>query len=96
MNYPVIVQQNSPEEFIAEPLGRPELRIVARTEAEALRKAVSALTEWLGAGKIVDVEIPPSKTENPWLKSWGRSADDPDFDEYLAEIARARTLEDQL
>jgi hypothetical protein len=27
---------------------------------------------------------------NPWLDAWGRSADDPDFDEYLAEIEKAR------
>ena len=29
-------------------------------------------------------------TSNPWLDWFGRSADDPDFDDYLEEIARAR------
>jgi hypothetical protein len=89
MNYPVIVQRNSAEEYIAEPLGKPELKAVAPTETEALTEVGKALGQWLGSGKIVEVEVPGGGSGNPWLEAWGRSVDDPDFEDYLAEIERA-------
>lgn len=94
MNYPVMVQRSSVEEFIAEPLGKPELKAVAPTEVEALTRVGRALREWLGSGKIVEVEVPEGGTGNAWLEAWGRSADDPDFEEYMAEIERARVADD--
>ncbi len=90
MNYPVIVQCISAEEHTAEPLGKPELKAIAPTEAEALKRVGRALGKWLGTGRIVEVEVPSGESENPWLDAWGRSAEDPDFEEYLAEIERAR------
>ena len=36
-------------------------------------------------------EVPLPGPGNPWLDSFGRSADDPDFDEFVEEIRRART-----
>ncbi len=90
MNYPVIVQRSSGEEYIAEPLGKPEFKVTALTEEEALTQVERALGEWLGSSKIVEIEVPVETSGNPWLAAWGRSADDPDFDEYVAEIERAR------
>ena len=94
MNYPVIVKRQSAEEYVAEPLGKPELRTVAPTEAEVLTRVGRSLGEWLGSGKIVEVEVPGGRNGNPWLDAWGRSADDPDFEDYLAEIERARAADD--
>lgn len=94
MNYPVIVQCKSVDEYVAEPLGKPELKVVAATEAQALTEVGKSLGEWLGTAKIVEVEVPGSGNGNPWLDAWGKSAEDPDFDEYQAEIRRARALED--
>ncbi len=93
MNIPVIVQRQSHEEYTAEPLGKPELKAVAATETEALSKVGKALGDWLGSAKIVDVEVPGGRSDNPWLDAWGRSADDPDFEEYMAEIKRARSAD---
>ncbi|MCP4657629.1 MAG: hypothetical protein GY856_19660 [bacterium] len=93
MNYPVIVQRNSAEEYIAEPLGKPELKATAPTEAEALTQVGRALGKWLGSSKIVELEVPADVSENSWLAAWGRSADDPDFEEYVAEIERARVAD---
>ncbi len=94
MNFPVVVQRNSAKEYIAEPLGKPELKVTALTEAEALAQVESALGEWLGSSKIVELEVPADLSENSWLAAWGRSADDPDFEEYMAEIERARVEDD--
>ena len=94
MNYPVIVQRQSHEEYTAEPLGKPELKAVAHTETEALSKVGKALEDWLGSAKIVEVEVPGGNSGNPWLDAWGTSADDPDFEEYMAEIKKARSADD--
>jgi len=91
MRYPVVVESNSEDEYTAEPLGKPELRVVAPTEAEALEKVGRALGEWLGSAKWVELEVPVGKVGDPWLDGFGRSADDPDFEEYLQEIERARS-----
>ena len=60
---------------------------------EAIEQASQALVQWLGSARVVQVSIPVSSTGNPWLDSFGRSANDPDFDEYLAEIKHARAAD---
>jgi hypothetical protein len=49
-------------------------------EAEAIEQASQALAQWLTAARVVQVSIPVSGTGtgNPWLDTFGRSADDPD------------------
>ena len=93
MQVPVIGQAESEDRYSAEPVGTSELRVEASSEAEALRKLTSALRDWLESAKLIQIDVPvPSETApNPWLDSFGRSADDPDFEDYLAEIGRARS-----
>ena len=38
MNYPVIIRAESAHQYVAQPLGIPEVKVVAATEAEAIRK----------------------------------------------------------
>ncbi len=91
MRYPVIVESKSENEFVAEPLGKPELRAVAKSEAEALAKVEDALEEWLKSAKLVQLEISVGGMGNLWIDGFGRSADDPDFEEFLEEIGRSRS-----
>lgn len=91
MRYPVIVESKSESEFVAEPIGKPELRAVAKSEAEALAKVENALEEWLRSAKLVQLEVAVGGVGNPWTDSFGRSADDPDFEEFLEEIGRSRS-----
>ncbi len=90
MRYPVIVESISENEYVAEPLGRPELKVIAPSEAEALAGVGRALEQWLRSAKVVQVDVRTQDSANPWLDSFGRSADDPDYDEYLDEVERAR------
>jgi len=39
------------------------------------------------------LEVPVIESGNSWLDDFGRSADDPDFDEYLREISRAQAAD---
>ena len=94
MKYPVIIQSRPDHEVVAEPVGRPDLGVSRATEAEALEQVERNLEEWLRSAKVVHVEIPVIESGNPWLDYFGRSADDPDFDEYLSGVSRARAVDD--
>ena len=91
MQYPVIVRPVSDSQYAAEPVGKPELRVEAPSEEDALEQVGEALSRWLGEGKLVQLNVPESsEAGNPWLDTFGRSADDPHFEEVMKEVARAR------
>ncbi len=96
MQVPVIIQAEGEDLYSAEPLGKSELRVEAVSEAEALRKLTSSLKEWLESAKLIqlDISMDSEARPNPWLDTCGRSADDPDFDDYVAEIEQARAADD--
>ncbi len=95
MQYPVIVRPVSESQYAAEPVGKPELKVEAPTEKDALEQLGEILGRWLGKAKLVQLHVPESsETGNPWLDTFGRSAEDPHFEEVMKEIARARA-EDQ-
>ena len=87
MQCTVIVRSESPTRFVARAVGLPELESIAPSEAEAVAQVKQKLTAWLKDAKVVEVSVP---TGNPWLDSFGRSATDPQFDDYLAELQRYR------
>lgn len=95
MQYPVILQSRSAEEYVAEPLGKPELAVKANSRGKALAEVGKSLQSWLGSAQMVQVDIPGSAPGNPWLETFGQWADDPDFDELMVEIAHARAMEDR-
>ena len=91
MNYPVIIRAESTHQYVAQPLGIPEVKVVAATEAEAIAHVTEALAQWLTAAKVVQVAVPGEAQDHPWLDAFGRSANDPDFVEFLEELQRLRT-----
>ncbi len=94
MQYPVILRSRSGEEYVAEPLGKPELAVKAASRDKALAEVGKSLQGWLGSAQMVQVDVPGSDFVNPWLETLGQCADDPDFDELMSEIAHARAMED--
>jgi predicted RNase H-like HicB family nuclease len=92
MNYPVIIRIESAHQYVAQPLGIPEVKVVAHTEAEAITQVTEALAHWLAAARVVHVAV-PGEVHNPWLDSFGRSANDPDFAELLEELQHQRTID---
>jgi len=93
MNYPVIIRTESAHRYVAQPLGIPEVKVVAATEAEAVAQVTEALAQWLNAAKMVQVAVPGEVRANPWLDTFGRSANDPDFAEFLKGLQRLRTTD---
>jgi len=93
MNYPVIIRAESAHQYVTQPLGIPEVKVVAATEAEAIAQVTEALVHWLAAAKVIQVAVPGGESGNPWLDAFGRSATDPDFAELLEELHRLRTID---
>ena len=93
MNYSVIIRAESAHQYVAQPLGIPEVKVVATTEAEAIAQVTEALVHWLAAAKVVQVAVPDDAQGNPWLDAFGRSATDPDFPEFLEELQRQRAVD---
>lgn len=93
MHYPVIIRSESAHQYVAQPLGIPEVQVVAATEAEAIAQATHALARWLASAKVIQVAVPDSESGNPWLGTFGRSATDPDFEEFLEELHRMRAMD---
>ena len=93
MNYPVIIRAESAHQYVAQPLGIPEVKVMAATEAEAIAQVTEALGHWLAAAKVIHVTVPGEPPGNPWLHAFGRSATDPDFPEFLEELQRLWTTD---
>ena len=91
--FDVLVRPGGQDHFTAQAIGFPELKAEATTEAEAVQKVRDSLLEFFSNSKLVKISVPG---ENPWLKLAGHSADDPDFDEYLEEIRKARIADDEM
>lgn len=89
MQCTVIVRPESPIRFVARAAGLSELESIAPSETEAVEQVKQKLTAWQNA-KVVEVNVP---TGNPWLDTFGRSATDPQFDDYVAEVKRYRDHE---
>ncbi|HEY7426662.1 MAG TPA: hypothetical protein VH682_20670 [Gemmataceae bacterium] len=87
----VIVRPESPDHYVAQSLAVPEVQAVAATEAEAIEQVRESLTHLMASGKLVRIHVPVPDSRNPWLQGFGRSADDPDFEDYLKEIQQVRS-----
>ncbi len=83
----VIVRAAPSGQFTAQVPGISELEATATTKEEAIQAVRKLLSEWLASGQLVPVELP---VENPWLKFAGWAKDDPDYEMYLEELARAK------
>jgi hypothetical protein len=89
MYHLVIVRPEPPGQFTAQPLGVPEIRVVAPTAHEAVEQARKALTQWLGSLHWVPVQVPLPQ-DHPWQQVAGHAKEDPEFELYLEEMAGAR------
>jgi hypothetical protein len=87
----VIVRAEAPDRFTAQALGLPEVKGEGPTAAAAVEQVRARLSDWLEGAKLVRVQVPGNGARNPWLDSFGRSANDPQFDAYLEELQRARS-----
>ncbi len=91
MQYQVSVQP-SEQQFIASIVSIPGVTAEGQTKAEAIAKAKAMLEEKLAIGEFVTIEVEADRLrgDDPRIKHRGIFADDPTFDDFLAEIAAYR------
>ena len=93
MQYQVLVQSHSETKFTASVIGIPNATAEGQTREEAILKAKHALQQQLETGELVTIQLDSSSNgqeTDPWIKHMGIFADDPTFDDWMAEIAAYR------
>lgn len=88
MTYQIFVEQTDEQSYTATPLLFPDCVAVGQTRDEALERIREALGARLERGEIVSVEV--DVPEHPLLKFAGMFKDDPNYEEFLAEIEAYR------
>jgi predicted RNase H-like HicB family nuclease len=93
MQYQVFVQNHSDAKFTASVLGIPGCTTEGTTREDAIAKAKQVLQERLANGELVTIDLDsPANGQDidPWIKHIGAFANDPTFDDFLAEVAAYR------
>ena len=93
MTYRTAIEQTSDRRFRATPLSFPDCVAVADTREQALESVREILRERLE--KVEFVELQVGENEHPWLKFAGMFKDDPNWDQYLEDIAQYRRSVDE-
>ncbi len=88
MTHRVLLQRIQENGYRATALLLPDCVGTGETRDEALANVTDALASRLTQGEIVNVEV--GEPAHPWLPWFGMFADDPTFDDYLAEVAAYR------
>jgi hypothetical protein len=91
----VFVRPEPPGRFTAQAVMAPDVKATADTEQAAVEQVRQALAARLSNAKLVTVKVPVGSTANPWLDHFGRFKDDPQYDDYLEEIRKAREAMDE-
>lgn len=97
MEHAVLLTKQPDNGYIARSLLLPEVVVTGADETDVLAQMRAALVEIQQTSRIVHIDVPaPAATDsNPWLRWTGVFADDPTWDEFLAEIAAQRLLIDE-
>ena len=88
--YDILLENLDKKGYTARVLAWPDCVVEAPTREAALMQIRAMILERLAKAEIVTLEIQPEEVNHPWLKFAGMWKDDPDFDEFQAEIARYR------
>ena len=86
MTYDVILRKKD-NKYVARIRDWPELVVEESTRDAALSQMKAQLVEYLSnPPEIVKIDVDPQGQENPWLRFAGMWADDPTWDEFVAEV----------
>ena len=90
MTYDVILRKKD-NKYIARVRDWPELVIEEASREAAINQIKEELVEYLShPPEVVQIELEAAEQLNPWLKFAGMWADDPTWDEFLAEVEAYR------
>jgi hypothetical protein len=93
MDYQIFVEKQLNNGYVAIALGWPDCVGEGETRDEAVVQVRAAIADRLARGEILNVHIEKTDTTiapDPWERMIGRDADDPQWDEFQAELRRIR------
>ncbi len=93
MDYHILVEKQPTNGYVATALGWPDCVGEGETREEAIVQVRAAVADRLAHGEILRVQIEepqPAEPADPWEAMAGRFADDPQWDEFQAELRRIR------
>lgn len=88
-HYEVLVEKNG-DGYKARVLHWPDCVAQAATRDEAVQQVRMQLLNRLAKAEVVTLSFTAQEINNPWIRFAGMWKDDPDFDEFQAEIQRYR------
>ncbi len=96
MTYEVILRKKD-NKYIARVRDWPELMIEENTREAAISQIKEQLVEYLShPPEVVHIDLETTAETNPWLKFAGMWADDPAWEDFLAEVETYRRQVDQV
>jgi hypothetical protein len=93
MDYQIFVEKQPNDGYVAIALGWPDCIGEGETKEDAIVQVRAAIADRLARGEILSVRIEKADTtisSDPWERMIGRDADDPQWDEFQAELRRIR------
>ncbi|MGG6269868.1 type II toxin-antitoxin system HicB family antitoxin [Leptolyngbya sp. AN03gr2] len=93
MQYQVFIQHPTEQRFVASIVNVPGVKAEGQTKEQAIANVKAMLESQLATGEFVTIEVEaqqPRQDDDPWIKHQGIFADDPTFDDFLAEMAAYR------
>ena len=94
MQYSILLR-NTGTHFTASVPLLPGCVSEGRSREEVLSRIRQAITDHLQTSEWVQIEVPEPNASNPWLDTFGRSGDDPDFEAVQAEMASYRQTQEE-
>ncbi|WP_414756478.1 hypothetical protein [Anabaena sp. CCY 9910] len=93
----ILVERNAEGNVIASVLEFPNTQVEASTQEQAVEELKKLLSTRLEKIEIIPVEIqlPQSEAENPWMKFAGVFKDDVDFAEIADNLRAERNIIDE-
>lgn len=91
MDWHILVEKQPANGFVATVLGWPDCIGTGDTKDEALTHVRAMVAQRLKQGEIVHLQVEePNVAADPWEQMVGRFVDDPQWDEFQAELEHIR------
>jgi hypothetical protein len=97
MMYNVLLTKQPNSQYVARVMSLPDVVVSGADDEEVLARVRVAIARVQANSRIVQVEAPPltETPADPWLRYAGMWEDDPDWDEFQAEIQAFRNVIDR-
>lgn len=96
-SYDILLTRQANNGYLARPVLMPELVVAGEDEQEAIARVCTAITEHQTESRVVQVTLPVNQQtdDDPWLRFAGMWKDDPNWEQFQADIAANRRWVDE-